>query len=195
MSGLLVTGASVLGEGTTDLYVVDGRFADPSSADRDTSGDIERVDAVGLIACQVWSICTPTSASPGARTRRRSRPAPWPRPAGAIPRCSRWRIPTPVTDTGEAAEHLLELGRRHGHCQVVPIGAVSKGLAGAELAELGLMARGAAAGPGVLRRRLLRYRRPADAPRAGVRSRLRRLHRPACPGPGAGRTRRLLPRG
>jgi dihydroorotase len=51
----------------------------------------------------------------------------------------------PVTDTAEAAEHVAALGRRGGHAQVVPVGAVSKGLAGAELAELGLMARSDAA--------------------------------------------------
>src|SRR3712207_4276018 len=48
---------------------------------------------------------------------------------------------SPVTDTAEAAEHVADLGRRDGLAQVVPVGAVSKGLGGTELAELGLMAR------------------------------------------------------
>lgn len=47
----------------------------------------------------------------------------------------------PVTDTAERAEHILNLGQRDGSCQVVPVGAITKGLAGKELAELGLMAR------------------------------------------------------
>ena len=47
----------------------------------------------------------------------------------------------PVTDTGEAAERVLDLGRASGLVEVVPVGAVTKGLEGAELAELGLMAR------------------------------------------------------
>ena len=51
---------------------------------------------------------------------------------------------SPVTDTAEAAEHVAALGRRDGYAEVVPVGAVSKGLAGTELAELGLMARSAA---------------------------------------------------
>ena len=54
----------------------------------------------------------------------------------------------PVTDTAEAAEHLAALGRRGGPAQVVPVGAVSKGLAGVELAELGLMAAVAAPASG-----------------------------------------------
>jgi dihydroorotase len=48
---------------------------------------------------------------------------------------------TPVTDTAEAAERIAELGARTGLVDVQPIGAVTKGLAGEELAELGLMAR------------------------------------------------------
>ncbi|KRC49035.1 MULTISPECIES: dihydroorotase [unclassified Nocardioides] len=47
----------------------------------------------------------------------------------------------PVTDTAEAAERVLDLGRQAGLVDVQPVGAVTKGLAGAELAELGLMAR------------------------------------------------------
>src|SRR5665647_2563697 len=48
---------------------------------------------------------------------------------------------TPVTDTAEAAERILDLGRLSGLVDVQPVGAVTKGVAGEELAELGLMAR------------------------------------------------------
>ncbi|WP_370287996.1 dihydroorotase [Nocardioides sp.] len=48
---------------------------------------------------------------------------------------------SPVTDTAEAAERVLDLGRAAGLVDVHPVGAVTKGLAGEELAELGLMAR------------------------------------------------------
>lgn len=47
----------------------------------------------------------------------------------------------PVTDTAEKAEHVLDLGNEAGNCQVVPVGSITKGLAGAELSELGLMAK------------------------------------------------------
>lgn len=47
----------------------------------------------------------------------------------------------PVTDTAEAAERVFDLGRQAGLVDVQPVGAVTKGLAGEELAELGLMAR------------------------------------------------------
>jgi dihydroorotase len=45
----------------------------------------------------------------------------------------------PVTDTAEAAEYIQSLGRSDGLCEVRVVGAVTKGLAGEELAELGLM--------------------------------------------------------
>ncbi|QIM21028.1 dihydroorotase [Phycicoccus sp. HDW14] len=48
---------------------------------------------------------------------------------------------SPVTDTAEAAERVLDLGRAAGLVDVVPVGAVTKGLDGHELAELGLMHR------------------------------------------------------
>ncbi len=80
---------------------------------------------------------------------------------------------TPVTDTAEAAEHVQRLGRDCGLVDVVPVGAVTKGLEGAELAELGLMHRSRArvtvfsddgrcvADPRVMRR-ALEYLRPFD---------------------------------
>ena len=48
---------------------------------------------------------------------------------------------SPVTDTAEAAERVFDLGRAAGLVDVQPVGAVTRGLAGEELAELGLMAR------------------------------------------------------
>ena len=48
---------------------------------------------------------------------------------------------SPVTDTAEAALRVLELGREAGLVDVQPVGAVTRGLGGEELAELGLMAR------------------------------------------------------
>ncbi len=48
---------------------------------------------------------------------------------------------SPVTDTAEAAERVLDLGRAAGIVDVQPVGAVTRGLGGEELAELGLMHR------------------------------------------------------
>lgn len=46
----------------------------------------------------------------------------------------------PVCDHAGVVEQVLRLARDAGHCDVYPVGAITRGLAGAELAELGSMA-------------------------------------------------------
>jgi dihydroorotase len=50
----------------------------------------------------------------------------------------------PVADTAGVVEQVWRLGRTAGHCDVQPVGAVTIGLNGARLAELGTMADSAA---------------------------------------------------
>jgi dihydroorotase len=80
----------------------------------------------------------------------------------------------PVADTAEIVEQVVRLGELAGLVDVRPVGAVSKGLAGEQLAEIGSMARSAAAvrvfsddGKCVhdarLMRRALEYLKPFDA--------------------------------
>ncbi|WP_173266219.1 dihydroorotase [Streptomyces pacificus] len=51
----------------------------------------------------------------------------------------------PVADTAGVVEQVWRLGREHGYCDVRPIGAVTVGLEGRKLAELGAMHDSAAA--------------------------------------------------
>ena len=87
----------------------------------------------------------------------------------------------PVADTAGVVEQVWRLGREAGLVDVQPIGAVTVGLAGERLAELGAMADSAA------RVRVFSddghcVRRPAaDAPGAGVRQGLRRGRSPSTP--------------
>ncbi len=50
----------------------------------------------------------------------------------------------PVADTAGVVEQVLRLGQEAGYCDVFPIGAVTQGIAGKQLAELGAMAESAA---------------------------------------------------
>jgi dihydroorotase len=50
----------------------------------------------------------------------------------------------PVADTAGVVEQVWRLGREAGHCDVHPVGAVTVGLGGEQLAELGAMADSAA---------------------------------------------------
>ncbi|MCW2598730.1 MAG: pyrC [Frankiales bacterium] len=50
----------------------------------------------------------------------------------------------PVADTAGVVEQVWRLGQEAGHCDVVPVGAVTVGLLGEQMAELGTMADSAA---------------------------------------------------
>ncbi len=50
----------------------------------------------------------------------------------------------PVADTAGVVEQVYRLGQEAGHCDVAPVGAVTVGLAGEQMAELGAMADSAA---------------------------------------------------
>jgi dihydroorotase len=141
MPDLLVTGADLLGEGRADLLLRDGRLADPATA----STDVERFDADGLVALPGLVDLHTHLREPGREDAETVATGTAAAARGGFTAVLAMANTNPVTDTAEAAEHVASLGRRDGSAQVVPVGAVSKELAGVELAELGLMARSAAA--------------------------------------------------
>ena len=137
---LLIIGADLAGAGPADLLIRDGLIADPADAAPGT----ETLPADGLVALpglvdlhtHLREPGREDAETVGSGTRAAAR--------GGYTAVLAMANTSPVTDTAEAAEHLAALGRRDGSAQVVPVGAVSKGLAGGELAELGLMARSGA---------------------------------------------------
>ncbi len=137
MPDVLVTGADLLGAGRADLLLRDGHFADPATA----GPDAERVDADGLIALPGLVDLHTHLREPGREDAETVATGTAAAARGGFTTVLAMANTRPVTDTGEAAAHLADLGRREGLAEVVPVGAVSKGLAGEELAELGLMHR------------------------------------------------------
>lgn len=140
MSDLLIQGADLVGRGRSDLLIRDGRFVDPSDAGSDT----EQVDADGLIALPGLVDLHTHLREPGREDAETVESGTLAAARGGFTAVLAMANTDPVTDTAEAAQHLAALGARDGHAQVVPVGAVSKGLDGVELAELGLMARSSA---------------------------------------------------
>ncbi|HRA74739.1 MAG TPA: dihydroorotase [Propionicimonas sp.] len=132
----LITGATTADGRRGDLFIVDGRFADPA----DAPGGIERFDADGLLALPGLVDLHTHLREPGREDAETVATGTEAAARGGFTCVHAMANTDPVTDTAEAAEYLAELGEREGHCQVVPVGAVTKGLAGEELAELGLMA-------------------------------------------------------
>ena len=139
-SDLLITGADLAGAGRADLLVRDGRFIDPPDAAPGT----ERIAADGLVALPGLVDLHTHLREPGREDAETIASGTQAAARGGFTAVLAMANTAPVTDTAEAAEHVVRLGRRDGAAQVVPVGAVSKGLGGSELAELGLMARSAA---------------------------------------------------
>ncbi|MGO1973402.1 MAG: dihydroorotase [Propionibacteriaceae bacterium] len=140
MTELLITGARPLDEEPRDLFITSGRFADPAEA----GPQVQRLDADGLIALPGLVDLHTHLREPGREDAETVDTGSRAAARGGFTAVLAMANTSPVTDTAEAAEHIAALGRRAGHAQVVPVGAVTKGLAGSELAELGLMARSAA---------------------------------------------------
>jgi dihydroorotase len=136
-SDLLIIGADLVGAGRSDLLVREGRLVDPADAAPDT----ERIDADGLVALPGLVDLHTHLREPGREDAETIASGTQAAARGGFTAVLAMANTSPVTDTAEAAEHVADLGRRDGLAQVVPIGAVSKGLDGTELAELGLMAR------------------------------------------------------
>ena len=141
MKPLLITGARFADGSHGDLYVAGGVFADPS----DATADAERIDADGLLALPGLVDLHTHLREPGREDAETVATGTAAAARGGFTAVHAMANTDPVTDTAEAAEYVLALGERQGNCQVVPVGAVTKGLAGEELAELGLMASSRAA--------------------------------------------------
>ena len=140
MRDLLIRGADLLGRGPSDLLIRDGRFLDPG----DANGVVDQFDADGLVALPGLVDLHTHLREPGREDAETVDSGTMAAARGGFTAVLAMANTDPVTDTAEAAVHVASLGARTGHAEVVPVGAVSKGLAGAELAELGLMARSSA---------------------------------------------------
>jgi dihydroorotase len=134
---LLIRGADLNGRGRSNLLIRDGRFVDPS----DAGSEVDRLDADGLIALPGLVDLHTHLREPGREDAETVESGTLAAARGGFTAVLAMANTTPVTDTAEAAAHIAALGARNGYAEVVPVGAVSKGLDGVELAELGLMAR------------------------------------------------------
>ena len=140
MTRLLVRGARILGGEGADLLVEDGVIRDVGSLGSVGAG-VEVIDADGLVALPGLVDLHVHLREPGREDAETIATGSAAAAAGGFTAVFAMANTNPVTDTGEAAERVLDLGRAGGLVEVVPVGAVTKGLEGAELAELGLMAR------------------------------------------------------
>ena len=189
MTTYLIRSARVLGGEPADLLMRDGLIAEVSAPGSTAPRAPRPSTPTGWSPCPAWSTCTPTCASPAARTPRPSRPARMAAALGGFTAVHAMANTDPVADTAGVVEQVWRLGREAGHCDVFPVGAVTVGLGGRAARRARCDGRLGRAGAGLLRRRQVRLRPGADAPGPRVRQGLRRRGRPARPGAAADRGR------
>jgi len=133
---LLVTGATLPDGTTTDLLVKDGRVA---AAGTSTAGATV-IDGAGLVALPGLVDLHTHLREPGFEQSETVLTGSRAAAIGGFTAVHAMANTSPVGDTAAVVEQVHELGRRHGYVTVRPIGAVTAGLAGEKLSEIGAMA-------------------------------------------------------
>ena len=139
MSTYLITGARVLGGEATDLLIRDGVIVTGES-----DADAEVVDATGLVALPGLVDLHTHLREPGREDAETVETGTAAAALGGFTAVHAMANTDPVADTAGVVEQVWRLGREGGYCDVYPVGAVTVGLAGQQLAELGAMADSAA---------------------------------------------------
>ena len=123
-----------------------GRRASPASAaSPPASADAEVIEADGLVLLPGLVDLHTHLREPGREDAETIETGSAAAALGGFTAVHAMANTTPVADNAEIVETVLRAGERAGLVDVRPVGAVSKGLAGTELAELAGMARSAAA--------------------------------------------------
>ncbi|AKU16717.1 dihydroorotase [Luteipulveratus mongoliensis] len=138
-STYVVRGVSPLGGESADLLIRDGAIAKVGKVSVPKGATV--IDADGLVALPGLVDLHTHLREPGREDAETIETGSAAAAAGGFTAVLAMANTNPVTDTAEAAERVRDLGDKVGLVDVQPVGAVTKGLAGEELAELGLMAR------------------------------------------------------
>jgi dihydroorotase len=139
VTSYLIKGARILGGEPGDILVRDGVLAlgetDPAA---------EAVDATGLVALPGLVDLHTHLREPGREDAETVLTGTQAAAMGGFTAVHAMANTDPVADTAGVVEQVWRLGREGGYCDVYPVGAVTVGLAGQQLAELGAMADSAA---------------------------------------------------
>ena len=138
----LIKGARVLGGKPQDLRIPDGVIAEIGEG-LDGQGE-EVIEADGLIALPGLVDLHTHLREPGREDAETVETGTRAAAAGGFTAVHAMANTEPVADTAGVVEQVWRLGREAGHCDVHPVGAVTRGIEGRQLAELGAMADSAA---------------------------------------------------
>nr|WP_245930360.1 dihydroorotase [Allonocardiopsis opalescens] len=123
---------------TANIAVEDGRIAEVSDAG--PAAGAVRVDGSGLIALPGLVDLHTHLREPGREDAETVASGTRAAARGGFTAVHAMANTDPVADTAGVVEQVWRLGQEAGHCDVWPVGAVTQGIAGSRLAELGAMA-------------------------------------------------------
>jgi len=138
---ILIRGARPYGEDAVDLLVEDGVVA---AIGTDLSSTAETIDATGLVLLPGLVDLHTHLREPGREDTETVLTGSRAAALGGYTAVHAMANTDPVADTAGVVEQVWRLGHDAGLVDVVPVGAVTVGLAGERLAELGAMADSAA---------------------------------------------------
>jgi dihydroorotase len=143
MTTTVIRGASIVGaEKRSDIVMSDGVIVDVTAAGS-ASGDVV-IEADALIALPGLVDLHTHLREPGREDTETVETGTRAAAAGGFTAVHAMANTDPVADTAGVVEQVWRLGAESGYCDVHPVGAVTVGLAGQRLAELGAMADSAA---------------------------------------------------
>lgn len=144
MTAYLIRGASILGEDVADVLVQDGRVVAIGAAASDEASAVV-VPGEGLVLLPGLVDLHTHLREPGREDAETIWSGTRAAALGGFTCVHAMANTNPVQDTAGVVEQVWRLGRDAGWADVRPVGAVTVGLAGTQLAELGTMAASAAA--------------------------------------------------
>ncbi|WP_017546559.1 dihydroorotase [Nocardiopsis prasina] len=139
----LIRGARPLGGDPVDLLFVDGRIA-AIGPDLEAPEGALVMDATGLVALPGLVDLHTHLREPGREDAETVASGSRSAAMGGYTSVHAMANTDPVADTAGVVEQVWRLGREAGYCDVRPVGAVTVGLAGQQLSEIGAMADSAA---------------------------------------------------
>jgi dihydroorotase len=141
VTAYLIRGARVVGGDPQDLLITDGVVAEMGTVSRQGA---EVIDADGLVALPGLVDLHTHLREPGREDAETVESGSRAAALGGYTAVCAMANTSPVADTAGVVEQVWRLGREAGLVDVRPIGAVTVGLKGEHLAELGAMADSAA---------------------------------------------------
>ncbi|HLS50023.1 MAG TPA: dihydroorotase [Actinomycetaceae bacterium] len=141
MTRYLLRGGAPLGAERTDLLLIDGRIAAlGADAAREAGAEARVVDAEGLVVLPGLVDLHTHLREPGKEEAETITSGTRAAALGGFTAVHAMANTSPVADTAGVVEQVWRIGREAGWADVFPVGAVTVGLEGTRLAELGAMA-------------------------------------------------------